>query len=177
MVIPLRFVCYPRRNSTDTSENLNEISMAEQEEYLMYELQPSQLLNVGWFVLPFVYLFAFGFNLFILIPLFIAGYKYLEIATWTYQIYDDRIVEKKGIFDVRYEEMRYFRIKSIMSVEPFWMRIFGMGIIHVMSSEEFKPTFVFHGVYHREDIVNFLNEATHEWREKMGVKEYDLNNL
>jgi hypothetical protein len=57
------------------------------------------------------------------------------------------------------------------------MRIFGMGIIHVMSSEEFKPTFVFHGIYHREDIVNFLNEATLEWREKMGVKEYDLHNL
>ena len=143
----------------------------------MYEMNPSQLVNIGWFLIPVVYPFIFGFNMFILVPLLVAFYKYLVIATWHYHIYDDKIVEKKGIFDVTYEEMRYFRIKSIMSSEPFWMRILGLGTVTVKSSEEFKPLFNFYAVVAREELVDFLNDSAAKWRKEMGVREHDINNV
>ena len=140
-----------------------------------FEFGPSQMINIGWFALVPISAVAFIPSVAITLP--IAIYKYLEVAMWRYIIYEDRIVEKKGIFDVKYEEMRYFRIKSIMSVEPFWMRLFGLGVVNILSSEEFKNSFTLHGIENRDDIVSFLHTVTREWREKMGVKEYDLHNL
>ena len=149
--------------------------MAEQEKY--YEFGPTHIINIGWYLLPILSLPIVGASIFLLIPILFALYKYLEVRSWRYQIYEDRIVERKGVFDVTYEEMRYFRIKSIMSEEPFWMRLIGVGNIKVISSEEFKPTITLYAIDDREKFVEFLQEVTTEWRKEMGVKEYDLHNL
>lgn len=104
-------------------------------------------------------------------------YKYLEIKTWKYILYTDRIVERKGVFDVTETEMQYFRIKSIMSVEPLWFRFLGLSIINVKSSESYKPVFVLHAVKNKKAIEKFLRTSARDWRNKMGVREHDINNV
>jgi uncharacterized membrane protein YdbT with pleckstrin-like domain len=136
---------------------------------------PSQSINVGWGLLticsyvihPYVSLF------FLLITI----YKVIDVICWKYEFYDDRVVERRGIFTVNQEEVNYFRIKSIKMVKPFWMRLFDMSIVDVTSSEQFKPYIRFYGVEMGKEYVDLLTTVTKKSRKKMGIKDLDLYNF
>ena len=106
-------------------------STQDENEYVL-TLKPSQWINAGWFILPIVaaviYLPLCG------LALIAAIYKYYEISTWKYDVYTRTIQESKGVFTVVSEEIQYFRIKSIMVDEPFWMRVLGLSIVRVATS-------------------------------------------
>jgi uncharacterized membrane protein YdbT with pleckstrin-like domain len=135
---------------------------------------PSQWLNIGWLILAvglfFVHPYA-GIG-----GLLVYGYKYLEIMCWRYEFYDDYVVEVKGVFDVSRRTVNYFRIKSVMMDEPLWMRLFGLSIISVSTSEQYKTTLVFYGTDMGETLVEFLQEVAMESRKEMGIRDLDVFN-
>lgn len=140
----------------------------------LHVFSPSQYLNFGWLILAiglfFVHPFAGIFGLVIF------GYRWLEVTCWRYEIYEDYMVEVKGVFSVTRETVNYFRIKSIMMEEPFWMRIFGMSVVSITTSEQFKTRMDFHGVELGSNIVEFLQEMAREKRKQMGIRDFDVFN-
>jgi membrane protein YdbS with pleckstrin-like domain len=137
-------------------------------------LQPSQWINAGWFILPVVagviYLPLGG------LALIAAIYKYFEVSTWSYNLNMRTIEEKKGVFSVSTQEIQYFRIKSIMVDEPLWMRIFGLAIVRVVSSEQYKPNLVLYAISNGDYVKNLLSEHAYEWRKELGIRDYDIFN-
>jgi len=137
-------------------------------------IQPSQLMNIGWFVLPLVSLILPP----LVIPtLLIACYKYLDVDTWKYNIYERTIEERRGVFNVIQEEVQYYRIKSIMIEEPLWMRFFGLCVIHIITSEQFKPRMTIYAVYDGENIKEMVSDMTYQWRLKMNIRDHDIYNI
>jgi len=137
-------------------------------------IQPSQWVNAGWFILPVVVGVVY---LPLVIPAAIAAiYKYYVVATWKYDLNERTIQEKKGVFNVTTEEIQYYRIKSIMVDEPLWMRFFGLSIIRIVSSEQYKPNLVLYAVEQGEYIKNLLSEHAYEWRKELGIRDYDIFN-
>jgi len=138
-------------------------------------VKPSQLTNMGWFVLPFI-LFPIFIPLSVVFIL-IAVYKYYEVDTWSYNIYSKTIEERRGVFDVLQDEMYYFRIKSILIEEPLWMRFFGLSNIQIISSEQFKPRMTIYAVYLGEEIKETISDMTYEQRLKMNIRDHDVYNI
>lgn len=140
----------------------------------VFTLQPSQWINAGWFILPVVagliYLPLGG------VALLVAIYKYYEVATWVYTGRIRTIEEKKGVFNVTQQEVQYFRIKSIMIDEPLWMRILGLSIVRVVTSEQYKPVLVLYAIDNAENVKKFLSGAAHDWRKELGIRDYDIFN-
>lgn len=138
------------------------------------ELQPSQWINVGWFILPvvagYVYLPLGG------IAAAVALYKYLEVATWKYNINTRTIEEKKGVFNVSTQEIQYFRIKSIMVDEPLWMRFFGLSIVRIISSEQYKPNLILYAITNGEELKKALSDHAYVCRRELGIRDYDIFN-
>lgn len=139
-----------------------------------YTLNPSQWMNIGWLTLipaaHFIHPYAFGLAVVIYI------YKYFEVDCWRYEFYEDCIIERKGVFSVTRETVNYFRIKSIMVDEPFWMRILGLSIVRVMTSEQYKPSITLHGIQHGENIQAYLQECARIERRNMGIRDLDIYN-
>ena len=137
-------------------------------------VSPSNFINYGWALLSIVCFFINphlgGLVLFIFI------YKTVEVFCWTYEFYDDVVVEKKGVFTVTREEVYYSRIKSIMVEEPFLMRFVGIQIIHVITSEQFKPRFTFYAIEGGEHIKKLLDELVLMSRKNSGIRELDIFN-
>jgi uncharacterized membrane protein YdbT with pleckstrin-like domain len=100
----------------------------------------------------------------------------IEVYCWKYEFYDDVVVEKKGIFTVTREEVYYNRIKSIMVEEPFLMRLVGLQIIHVITSEQFKPRFTFYAIEGGEHIKSLLDGLVKISRRESGLRELDIFN-
>ncbi len=135
---------------------------------------PSQWVNIGWLIL--------AIGLFIVHPIvgiagfLIYGYKYLEVSCWRYEFYDDCVMEVKGVFSVTRESVNYFRIKSVMMEEPFWMRLFGLSIVSVTTSEQYKPVFKFYGTEGGQNLVEVMQEVARDSRKEMGIRDLDVFN-
>lgn len=137
-------------------------------------VSPSNFINIGWsLIIPI----SSYMNPFLgILTLFIFIYKMIEVNCWRYEFYDDVVVEKKGVFTVTREEVYYSRIKSIMVEEPFLMRLVGIQIIHVITSEQFKPRFTFYAIGGGEHIKNLLDELVLMSRKNSGIRELDIFN-
>jgi uncharacterized membrane protein YdbT with pleckstrin-like domain len=133
---------------------------------------PSQVENFVWFIISiggfFIHPMIGGVFLLMLI------YSVINIMCWEYQFHDDYIVEKKGVFNVTEETVNYFRIKSIKVEQPLWMRFFGLSIIHVTTSEQFKPMIIFYAVEHAHVYVNMLQQLTKISRKEHGIRDMDI---
>jgi uncharacterized membrane protein YdbT with pleckstrin-like domain len=137
-------------------------------------IKPSQLTNFGWFVLPLISLFYIP----LIVPtILIALYKYFDVDTWSYNLFERTIEERRGVFNVSQEEVQYYRIKSIMVEEPLWMRLFGLCVIHIITSEQFKPRMTIYAVYDGEELKELISEFTYDWRLKMNIRDHDIYNI
>jgi membrane protein YdbS with pleckstrin-like domain len=140
----------------------------------VHVFSPSQWINIGWLILAIWLFYIHPYTG--IAGLVIYGYKYLEVASWRYEIYEDHVTEIKGVFDVTVVTVNYFRIKSVMIIKPFWMRLFGLSIVSVTSSEQFKTRLDFHGITIGEPIAEFLQDTAKDIRKSMGIKDFDIFN-
>lgn len=139
-----------------------------------YTVGPSQWMNIGWLAMIPVSYLVHPYACALAVVIYI--YKYFEIDCWRYEFYDDCVIERRGVFSVTRETVNYFRIKSIMVDEPFWMRLLGLSIVRVMTSEQYKPSVTLHAISHGEDIQSYLQECAKIERQKMGIRDLDIYN-
>jgi uncharacterized membrane protein YdbT with pleckstrin-like domain len=137
-------------------------------------IKPSQWLNLGWYAVTVGGLYIHEYlGLFFLVILI---YKVLDIYCWSYQFYDDILVEKRGILNVTQEEVHYFRIKSMMVEEPLFQRILDLSTINMSTSEHLKQNFVLHGITNAEGTKDYLAKLTKTKRRSNGIREMDIIN-
>lgn len=70
---------------------------------------------------------------------------------WTFTKYvltDDRILVRTGVFNLKEDEVRLYRIKDISITKTLIQRIFGLGTIHIASTDAKLGSF---------DLVNMKN--------------------
>lgn len=136
-------------------------------------IKPSQWVNLGWYALTVGGLYIHEYvGLFFLAILI---YKVLDIYCWSYQFYGETVVEKRGILSVTQEEVHYFRIKSMMIDEPFFLRILDLSILNMYTSEALKPNFSFYGINNSEEVRTYVATLTKNGRRSNGIREYDIS--
>ena len=139
-------------------------------------LKPSQLINIVWVFLGGLSLsiahstglYLIGF--FALIPI----YKIVDYATWSFEVYDDCIIENRGVFSVTTRELYFHRVKSVLVDRPFWMRILGVGNVVVRTSDQFSPIFIVYGIEDVEVFVECFQDVVKDRRATMGMQEYEI---
>jgi len=141
-----------------------------------FTVSPSQLINIVWvFLGVFVVTGAISTGHYWIASLaLIPIYKIADYACWTYDIYEDCIVENRGVFSVTTREVYFHRVKSVMMYRPFWMRILGVGSIVVKGSDQFTNTFVIYGIDDIEEFEDGLQDVIKDKRKEMGMKEYEV---
>jgi membrane protein YdbS with pleckstrin-like domain len=137
-------------------------------------IKPSSIINIGWAAIIPISSYMNPFLGILTLLIFI--YKMIEVNRCRYEFYDDTVVEKKGVFTITREEVYYNRIKSIMIEEPFLMRLVGLQIIHVITSEQFKPRFTFYAIEGGEHVKNLLDGLVKISRRESGLRELDIFN-
>jgi uncharacterized membrane protein YdbT with pleckstrin-like domain len=152
-------------------------------------LKPSQWVNFPWFLIAVAsgyLLFTTGMNEYddianinwiFVIPIVWWFWKYLTIACWSFEMDEDSetIVEKKGVFSRSIVEVQYFRLKSIRVWKPFFLRIFGLSSVQIITSEPFKPALLIYAIYDGEGWAHYCKEMARYWRIQKGVKETDFH--
>lgn len=148
------------------------------ENEILLELKPSQWLNFGWFLLSVVGIFFIPLiGPIAFLPTLIYIWKLIELSVWSYEFYEDMIIEKKGIFNVTMRQIPYYRIKSIMIEEPFQYQLVGISNLHIKSSEQFTKDISLIGIDRGEELMKTLTLVVNSHKEYHGVKEHDIYEL
>lgn len=136
-------------------------------------LRPSQWVNLGYIIFG-VAASPITYGISLIIP----AWKMLETYCTKYDFYEDRIIYRRGVFEVTTDEILLYRVKSINLHEPFLYRLVGISNLNLITSDryvsgEIKLTAIPVGIEFR----NVLREMVEENRHIKGVKEFDLYDL
>lgn len=86
---------------------------------------------------------------------------------WTftkYSLSEDRLFIERGIFNVKEDEVRLYRITDISLNRGFWQRIIGVGTINCCSADKTLGDFRIINIKNSREVKELLSEAVEKER-------------
>ena len=86
---------------------------------------------------------------------------------WTFTVYsfdEERVFIKRGMFTIKEDEIRLYRILDLSLKRNFIQRIFGLGTITVDSSDKSMKCFEIKNIKHARDFKELLSQKIEEER-------------
>tara|TARA_Y100001970_G_C14218505_1_gene851131 strand:- start:1222 stop:1704 length:483 start_codon:yes stop_codon:yes gene_type:complete len=159
---------------SDNNKDVNENN-------LEWSGSPSQWYNfpkfVIWGFLTLLFLFSspnfLGGLIAALIPLAVIVWNYLEIMMWKIEINEEKLVQKKGVLNLKTDELQIYRVKDISLEQPLWLRLVGLSNINLVSSDKSDPFITIPAINDGDNLRENISVAVEKMRRKKGVREFD----
>ena len=98
----------------------------------------------------------------------------LPLSFTKYEIYDDKLVLRKGFFKTTVDETMIYRIMDIKLIRTLGQKLFGVGSVVLMSSDKSHPTLELKSIKQSEAVRNFLSELVDKQRTARGISSREL---
>jgi uncharacterized membrane protein YdbT with pleckstrin-like domain len=138
-----------------------------EDEQLIWEGSPSQWTNFTTYLVCVLLCW-------LVVPIFYAIWKWIELRCFRYEITNRRIRLHRGVLSRRIDSVELYRVKDATFVQPFLMRLVGIGDVVLSTSDTDTPTLVIHGVANAEQLREKIIRATDLLRDVKGVREIDM---
>ena len=86
-----------------------------------------------------------------------------------YRLTDDKLIISTGLFSIKEEEIRLYRIMDITLKRTLGERLWGLGTIHVCSSDKTTPEFDIKRIRQSVDVKEMLSDMVETARRKNRV--------
>lgn len=163
-------------------------------ERIVWQGTPSQVINLPLYLLwglVFVILVVAGIAvlksmdqppglavalLFVIaaVPLAIAAWKWMVVATTEYELTTQRLRTRRGVFNKHLDELELYRVRDYKLEQPFFLRLFSLSTVILQTSDRSNPTLILKAVPRgdilREEMRTYVEEA----RMRRGVREVDM---
>ncbi|HEX4942864.1 MAG TPA: PH domain-containing protein [Usitatibacteraceae bacterium] len=133
-------------------------------EQVLWQGNPSQWTNF-W---PFV-------ACLLVIPIPWAIWRWLSTRCYFYEVTGERIRIRQGVFSRRTDSLELFRVKDASFVQPFVMRLVGIGNVEIETSDSTTPLLVIRGVPDADQLRERILKAVDTVRDRKGVREVDFS--
>ena len=111
----------------------------------------------------------------LVIPLFLAFWRYLTTRNHHIRISSERIQITTGVLSKRMEEVELYRVKDTALEQPFLLRLFGLSNIHLTTSDQSCPRLVIGPIAEARPVRENLRGAVEKVRDKKRVREIDYS--
>ena len=91
---------------------------------------------------------------------------------WSFTVYsfdDERIFIKSGVFSIREDEIRLYRVLDLSLKRTFGQRIFGMGTITVDSSDKTMKCFEIKNIKNAREVKEQLSQLVEAERQRKRI--------
>jgi membrane protein YdbS with pleckstrin-like domain len=137
------------------------------EEKEIWKGSPSQWTNFRTYVFCILFIW-------LLIPIFIALWRFLLVKTWKIEITDQRLIEEKGVLTKETAELELYRVKDIRLEQPFFLRLVGLSNIILATSDRTHSIVKIPAIKDGKNLREKLRVAIDARREKKKVRETDF---
>ena len=86
-----------------------------------------------------------------------------------YRLTDDKLIVSTGLFSLNEEEIRLYRIMDVTLKRSFVERLWGLGTIHICSSDKTTPEIDIKRVRQSSDVKEMLSDMVEAARKKNRV--------
>lgn len=94
----------------------------------------------------------------------------LRLLFISYEITNQRVVRKSGVFSRSIQMVELFRVRDLDVWLPFTQRILGVGVVRIYSTDHTLPVLHLVGQPHAEQIWNVLRKQVKISKTKAGVR-------
>lgn len=105
-----------------------------------------------------------------LIPVVIAAAKWVLLKTRHYELTTERLRVRTGLLSRRTDEVELYRVKDYVLVEPFWLRLFGLGDLVVNTTDDINPNVVLAAVPQAAQVRDELRKHVELCRDRKRVR-------
>ncbi|ESK57520.1 PH domain-containing protein [Acinetobacter tjernbergiae] len=98
-------------------------------ENVEWEGTPSQVSN-------FVYFFVCGILFFLIIPLLLILWRWLQTKCTKYELTSERLIMSHGVLNKTTDQLELYRVRDYRHEQPFFLRIFGLSNIVLISNDK-----------------------------------------
>ncbi|TYB74477.1 PH domain-containing protein [Bizionia gelidisalsuginis] len=137
------------------------------EEKEIWKGSPSQWTNFGTYVICLLFSW-------LIIPIFIAIWRFLVVKTWEIEITEQRLIVEKGVLSKSTEELELYRVKDIRLDQPFFLRLVGLSNITLVTSDRSHSVVRIPAISEGKNLREKLRIAVEERRDKKRVRETDF---
>lgn len=153
------------------------------EETTFWKGSPSQWLNIGHFAAALLLGVVISVGGVFFPPAFIAlilpmswiVWRYLVVRTQTFELTNERLRVSNGVINQEIDEVELYRVKDILVVRKWWMRMTGLGTIHLDTSDRSMPQIDIHAIKDSLELRESLRKKVEAMRDKKRVREMDLD--
>lgn len=151
-------------------------------EEILWKGSPSQVLNLGRFLLALVLAAGIGVGgvffppawIGLLVPLVWAIWEYLKVRCRVYELTTERLRLYQGVINQRIDEVELYRVKDTRILKPFWYRIFGLSTLFLDTSDRSFPKVKIDAISDAESVRETLRKQVEYWRDRKRVREVDF---
>ena len=138
------------------------------QENIIWEGSPSQVTNLGTYVLCAICFF-------LVVPVFYALWRYVVTRCFRYVVSDQRVRVAQGVFNKRTDSIELYRVKDVVLLQPLGLRLFGLGNVELRTSDMTSPLLVLHAVPDPAALREKVLLAAEARRDAKGVRELDVS--
>lgn len=93
----------------------------------------------------------------------------LPLSFTKYSMTEERLILNTGFFNTVENEVRLYRVLDLQLTRTFWQRIFGVGTIHISSSDKSLGNFEIKSIKHSKNVKEMLSAQIEYQREAKRV--------
>ena len=138
------------------------------QEKIIWEGSPSQVTNLGVYVVCTLLCF-------LVVPVFYAIWRWIVTRCFRYSISDQRIRVTQGVFNKRTDSVELYRVKDVVLLQPFGLRLFGVGNVELRTSDMTTPLLTLNAVPDPAALREKVLLAAEARRDTKGVRELDVS--
>jgi uncharacterized membrane protein YdbT with pleckstrin-like domain len=134
----------------------------------VWEGSPSQLINFPVFL-------ACGLLFWLVIPVFVALWKWLVVRNIRYELTTERLRIRHGVLNKDLDDLELYRVRDYRLERPLVLRVFGLGNVTLTSSDVSQPRVVLRAVRNSERVREHIRYYVEECRTRKRVRNIDLD--
>lgn len=143
------------------------VDSASPEEKIVWQGTSSQVIHLHIYILC-------GLFCWLVVPIFIALWKWILVRSRTYEVTTQRLRIRQGVFSKRTDEMELYRVKDTTLVEPFWPRLFGLGTIEMTTNDATTPLIRIEAIAGAKELREQLRQHIEACRDRKRVRLAEL---
>lgn len=129
---------------------------------------PSQITNLKTFILC-------GIFCWLLIPIFVAIWRFLLVKTTRYELTTQRFRSSYGVISKKTDELELYRVKDTAFSQTLFQRIFNLGTISITSSDSSTPYTAIQSIpaSKAKELRETIRSLVEDLRDRKRVREVD----
>lgn len=153
-------------------------------ENVLWKGSPSQLLNLGSYLVGLVVIAGIGILgavlamppiwIALILPIGWMIWKFLTVRCRVYELTDQRLRLYDGVLNQHIDELELYRVKDTRMDKPFMLRIFGLATVHLDTSDRSHPKVEIHAISNAVELRETLREQVERLRDLKRVREVDF---